>query len=92
MSNRLRVFWNNLINLPTLLAIRILTRALRKDKGFYYSYQANIAMAFFDEFRRQAETPEIIRALNQANLNVHSIANDAANNFMRSWIKEGDRP
>ena len=69
------------------LSVKILTKALREDEGFYYSYQANIAMSFFDEFKRQADTPEITRALNLSNINCHELCNSAAKNFMNMWIK-----
>ena len=90
--SKARVFFNNLISLPTLIAVRILTRALRKDKGFYYAYKANIAMAFYDEFRRQCKTEQMTLLLNSLGVNMHDLCNEAATNFMKSWIKKGDRP
>ena len=36
----------------TKLAVRWLTWRLRKDKGFWMSYQANIAMIIYDNIER----------------------------------------
>ena len=35
--------------------IEELIKNLKKDKGLYYSYQANIAMAFKDEYDRNTK-------------------------------------
>lgn len=58
-------------------AVKVLTKALREDKEFYCSYQANIAMAFKDEYARSGGKE-----------NIHELANRAADNFMQLWIKE----
>lgn len=54
-------------------AIDTLQRSLKKDEGYRYSWQANIAMAFYDEFRRSKP-----KNLTQ----VHEAANKAASNFL----------
>lgn len=60
-----------------LKAIDVLIAALKEDKSegsYYYSWQANIAMAFKDEFDSKVNEysgPEI-----------HEIANQAAKNFL----------
>lgn len=69
------------------LSVKILTKALREDERFYYSYQSNIAMAFFDELRRQANKPEITAEFNRANINCHELCNAAAKNFLNLWLK-----
>ncbi|MDD5519166.1 MAG: hypothetical protein PHV98_07435 [Candidatus Omnitrophica bacterium] len=64
----------------TRWAVKWLTWQLRKDKGFYIAYQANIAMAFKDEYSRSVK-PE------DTQIDLHGIANRAADNFMNLWIK-----
>lgn len=65
-------------------AIKVLTESLKKDEGYFYSWKANIAMAFKDEWSRQASasglpcTPE----------HIHEIANKSANNFLKQLCKE----
>jgi hypothetical protein len=59
------------------LVIDKLTEHLRKDEGYYYAWQANIAMAFYDEFRRSKP-----KNLTQ----VHKTANEAAKNFLDMLI------
>jgi ferredoxin-NADP reductase len=61
--------------------IEELQKALREDEGLYYGYQANIAMAFKDEFARckkQYKNKE----------DIHLIANNAAKNFLNLLIEE----
>ena len=69
---------------PTLEeAIKVLQKHLREDKSegsYYYSWQANIAMAFYDEARRQY--PETYA------IDFHNVANLAAKNFLDNLIKE----
>jgi len=61
-------------------AVKVLTAALRRDKGFFKSYEANIAMAFKDECDREGYP------ISQDD--TMGIANKAANNFMNLWIKK----
>lgn len=61
-------------------AVDTLTMALSEDVDFYRAYQANIAMAFYDEYRRNKK-----KYKNQ--IDVHSIANTAARNFLDMLIK-----
>jgi len=65
-------------------AVETVTKAIREDKELYIAYQANIAMSFQDEFRRQMG--QIGR--NEAIENIHQIANNAAKNFLDLWCKE----
>lgn len=56
-------------------AMDVVTKALREDPGYYIGWQANIAMAFIDEYKRRLgmeRTTEIL----------HEIANQAAKNFL----------
>ena len=61
-------------------AVQTLTKSLREDKDFYYSYQANIAMAFKDEYDRSQK-----KYKNKTD--IHKIANQAAKNFLNLWIR-----
>lgn len=61
-------------------AVNVLCKALREDSALYIAYQANIAMAFKDEWDRRAG--EIGRADN-----VLEIANTAAKNFLDLLIR-----
>lgn len=65
-------------------AVKIVTKAIREDKDLYIAYQANIAMPFQDEFKRQMG--QIGR--NEAIENIHQIANNAAKYFLDLWCKE----
>lgn len=57
--------------------IKKLVEALKKDKGLYYGYQSNIAMAFYDEAKGQG-IPQV---------KLHKIANNAAKNFLNLLIR-----
>jgi len=59
-----------------------LKKTLKKDKGFYFSWQSNIAMAFYDEYRRTGN--------NLPHKKVIQVANKAAKNFLNLLIKEND--
>jgi hypothetical protein len=60
-------------------AIKTVQAALRRDKELYYSFQANIAMQFVDENRRQGSRDSYKK--------VHGVANEAAKNFINLLIK-----
>lgn len=64
-------------------AVSIVCGELRKDKSegsYYYSWQANIAMALQDEFNKYAAEKGIEGTAR--NFNIHEIANNAAKNFL----------
>lgn len=61
-------------------AVKTLTGALKKDDDFFYAYQSNIAVAFMDEFARNKKQYK-------SREDIHGIANRAAVNFLKSWIK-----
>lgn len=65
-------------------AVKVITKALKEDEGFYQSYQANIAIQFQDEFKRQMG--QIGR--NEAIANIHQVSNNAAKNFLDLWCKD----
>jgi len=61
-------------------AMTTLTTALREDEDYYTSWQANIAMAFKDEFDRHDE--------NIDRKKLHLIGNNAAKNFLNLLIRD----
>ena len=58
-------------------AVETLCAALKEDAGYYYGWQANIAMAFKDEWRR-----EDFQKSEQDFEAVHILANNSADNFL----------
>lgn len=61
-----------------------LVKKLKKDKSYYYSWQANIAMAFFDEFHK-------VYPANELTKEIHQISNNAAKNFLDMLINVGGK-
>lgn len=87
--------WNLGEEITTKQAIEQLTKALRGDQEYYSSWQANIAMQFKDEFDNcpigkylNESQPDWIKELNLNTSLVHTIANNAAKNFLNLLIKE----
>ena len=64
----------------TKWAVQWLTWRLRKDKALWVAYQSNIAMAFFDEYKKaqKSRSPFDI-------FDIHAVSNNAATNFMKLW-------
>jgi len=60
--------------------IERLQKELKKDKNYFYAWQSNIAMAFIDEFRREAKRGPSYKEL-------HKIANNAAKNFLNDLLR-----
>lgn len=56
----------------------VVCKALREDKELYNSWQANIAMSFFDEFN----------STDKEGTPIMEIANKGAKNFLDMLIKE----
>lgn len=56
-----------------------LIKRLKTEADLYYAYQANIAMAFKDEYDRQASLRDYV---DLGKLDIHEIANQAAKNFL----------
>ena len=54
-------------------AINVLVKELNKDEHYRYTWQANIAMDFYDEFRRSK--PKNLTE-------THEVANKAAKEFL----------
>jgi hypothetical protein len=69
-------------------AINHLTTELAKDKSegsYYHTWQANIAMSFYDEFSR--EHPDNYGTFKL----LHQIANQAAKNFLDLLISKANK-
>lgn len=64
-------------------AIRILQKALSKDPSYYISWQSGIAMPFYDKYLEKRKSK---RYLN--NKDIHTVANEAAKNFLNLLIKK----
>jgi len=58
-------------------AIKILQKELKKDEGYFYGWQANIAVAFQDVYHNAKDKKDI-----------HKISNDAAIRFLKLLISE----
>lgn len=78
-TSKIEASWGE--GISTKQAIEQLVKALKEDEEYYYSWQANIAMAFKDEMDRYYKTGEIDRET------VHKAANQAAKNFLNLLIK-----
>ena len=63
----------------TKLAVRYLTYKLRKDKGFWISYQSNIAMAIWNTYSEYhpINNDEELR----------DFCNKSANDFLNLWTR-----
>lgn len=61
-------------------AFKVFAATLRKDRDLYHSYQANIAMAFYDAYRQEGN--------NLSHRKVHQVANRAAKNFLDLLIRK----
>ena len=59
----------------------VITEAIRNDSELYYGYQANIAMAFVDEYDRCSKKYK-------NRMDIHDIASKAAKNFLDLWIRK----
>lgn len=63
---RLKTWIINIPNIPTMLAFRVLTRAIRKDPAYAEGWQANIAMSVYDESRSNGTQPLSAEFCNRA--------------------------
>jgi hypothetical protein len=59
-------------------AVTELAQALKSDEAFFYAYQSNIAMAFYDEARRHD--------IHISHEKLHEIANNGAKNFLQLFV------
>lgn len=58
-------------------------QALKSDEAFFYAYQSNIAMAFYDEARRHD--------VHISHEKLHEIANNGAKNFLHLFVGEANK-
>lgn len=70
-------------SISTEQAVMHICRELKADKGvmscgFYDAYQSSIALAFYDECRKQK--------IRISHKNLHKVSNDAADRFLKLWI------
>lgn len=63
-------------------AVEVLCKALKEDNDYYRSWSSNIAMSFKDEFRRL-----IGDLVDPDEEQIHVVANNAADNFLKELIK-----
>ena len=63
--------------------IKDLQKTLREDKEYYYAWQSNIAMAFYDEYNKKF--PLNNDAMREA---LHEISNNAAKYFLSNLMRE----
>ena len=66
-------------------AVKVVTKAIKKDPNFRIGYQANIAMAFVDECK------DSIGFENVPYDNLHMRANEAADRFLTNWCYDPDK-
>ena len=59
-------------------AIKVASKAIKEDPGYRIAWQANIAMAFQDEFSRNENLRNII----------HEISNKAADSFIDNLTRD----
>jgi len=62
-------------------AVDTLTKAIKEDPEFRNTYKADIAMAVYDEFKRD----ELDSSQNKPD--IHAICNKGADNFLTLWCE-----
>ena len=62
-------------------AVEVVRKGIENDPQLYYVYQANIAVAFQDEFSRCDKQYK-------NRTDIHEISNNAAKNFLNLWIQQ----
>lgn len=75
--------------IPLSSCVSRLCEELKKDEGYYYSWQANIAMAFKDEISNKGDKGEVNgwEGYMITSEQLHKIANQAAKNFLDVLVK-----
>lgn len=63
-------------------SLKVVTNTLKSEPEFFMTYQANIAMAFYDAYQGARKTNKYI-----SNFLLRHIANQAAKNFLNLWCK-----
>ena len=67
-------------------AVKTLVEALKTDESYRIGWQANIAMAFKDEFTKT--NPDL---KSTSDYELHIIANQASNNFLNLLCEDGSK-
>ena len=62
-------------------ALNVVREEIRNDEELFHAYQANIAMAFVDEYKRN-------NSKYKNDTDIHEIANTAAKVFINMWIRD----
>src|ERR1035437_2751362 len=74
-------------------AVHVLTTALQEDPDYRRSWQANIAMAFFDEVRRDLIFTNEGSDMSKVTLDrLHGISNRAAEHFLAQICMDPEKP
>lgn len=63
-------------------AVHTITKALKEDEGFYQGYQANIAMAMYDELKEEIGEHKMTGIRKE----ILKIYNNGAKRFLDYWI------
>jgi hypothetical protein len=66
--------------------VDVLIKALENDPAYYYTWQANIAMAVKDEWLRMVDNVEMPSTYEH----IHDLSNRAAKNFLNLLINQGN--
>lgn len=71
-------------------SVEIIQNELKIDEGYYYAWQSNIAMSFYDEMQKSgihSPNPDnhIILVTNEL---LHKITNQAAMNFLDTFVSK----
>jgi len=103
MIQKLQWLWINRGNLLTMIAFRLLRRAMVRDTGYAISWHSNIAMTIYDESRPQCicqyrypepipwnghdEDCAIVRAHNARHFEEHKLSHQFCNNTAARFMK-----
>lgn len=75
------------MEITTKEAMEQLIKELKEDPQYYYSWQANIAMAFKDAYDWEWKNLNEFREGVPEKPSIHKVANDAAKNFLNLLCK-----
>ena len=79
-DQRLTINMRKIMETEFSKAVKVVTAGLREDKELWETYQANIAMAFYDAYNQI-----VVQGWIMKNPDIHKIANTAATNFLKQW-------
>ena len=75
--------YKGMINVPASEAVRVLSKALIEDSGYWEAWKANIAMAMYDEY-----TDNHLSWAKVSHGDIHEIANKGADRFLKLLTAE----